>query len=261
MSRDAAVAYVGLDGAAAVRRVDLETLAAGTQFWLGTSSFEGANYANDIAVMPGSPGTVAIALRVNGYSPSWSGVVIYDDGVPRPMIGNAYAIGVDTIGFGSSPGTLYGYNNETTGFDLYRITVTGSGISAAQSAGSVITGFGVRIVTDGETIFSTRGATVDGTQLHLIGTYQIDDYIYSGYSPQLALDPFYHSVQFAVDSAVVAFDRDTFIPTYETTTAGIGYVIGAANCGAACLAIAYTSNQIIIVHDVVHDAIFAASFD
>ena len=260
ISPDAAVAYVGLDGAGAVRPVDLVTVSAATQFSLGASPFFGTHYANDIAVMPGSPGTVAVALKVSAVSPSYDGVVVYDDGVPRPVSVGSYAA-VDTIGFGSSGDTLYGYNNETTGYDLHRMSVSASGISVAAVVPSVITGFGVRILTDGDTIYATSGATADGMQMHLIGTYQINAYNNYGYGARLALDKSYDYVQFAVDNTIVAFDRETFIPNYVTSTAASGRVVGAANCGAACLAVAYASNQILIFHDVVHDEIFVGTFD
>jgi hypothetical protein len=260
VSPDAAVAYVGLDGAGAVRPVDLATVSAGTQFSLGASPYFGTHYANDIAVMPGSPGTVAVALKVSAVSPSYDGVVVYDDGVPRPVnIGSGGA--VDTLGFGSSAGTLYGYNNETTGFDLLRMSVGASGVSVSTVVPSVITGFGVRILTDGDTIYATSGATADGTQMHLIGTYQINDYNNYGYGARLALDTLYDYVQFAVDNTIVAYERETFIPTYVTSTGTSGQVVGAANCGAACLAVAYASDQILIFHDVVRDEIFAGTFD
>jgi len=260
ISPDADVAYVGLDGAGAVRPVDLVTISAGTQFSLGASSFFGTYYANDIAVLPGSPGTVVVALRVNGVSPSYSGVVVFDEGVPRPVSVSATS-GVDTIGFGLLPETLYGYNNETSSFDLLRMTISDSGVSVAKSVPALITGYGARILTDGDTIFGTSGATVDGTQFHLIGTYQISDYNYYGYGSRMALDKSYDYVQFAVDDTIAAYDRETFIPTYVTTTAASGHVVGAANCGAACLAVAYTSSLILIFHDVVHDEIFAGTFD
>ena len=87
ISADAAVAYVGLEGAASARRVDLATLTAGIQFVLGNSPYGyGPLYATQIAVMPGASGTVAVSRHAKDVSPDFQGVAIFDDGVIRPTM-------------------------------------------------------------------------------------------------------------------------------------------------------------------------------
>lgn len=54
--------YVGLNGANAVRRVDLATQTAGLQFSLGVVDILGnPTYPEDIVVMPGAPQTIAVS--------------------------------------------------------------------------------------------------------------------------------------------------------------------------------------------------------
>src|SRR5438309_319544 len=71
LSDDGQYLYVGLNGAAAVRRFDLTSQTAGPQFSLGLSPITGPLLPGEIAVAPGHPETIAVALG-NG------GVAIYD---------------------------------------------------------------------------------------------------------------------------------------------------------------------------------------
>jgi hypothetical protein len=254
VSPDASTAYVGLDGAAAVRPVDLAALTAGTVFHLGNSANFGPLYANELAVMPGSPNTVAVSRRADNVSPSYQGVVIYDNGVARPTIVSGFT-GSNTIGFGAAD-TLYGYNNEVSDFTMYRMSINASGISVAASAQDVIYGFYVTIVTDGDTVIASNGTAVAGQSLTILGTYAV-----GGSGAHLAIDTATSSVLVASSNQVAAFDRNTFVPTYtETLPMAMGSPKHAASCGAACLAVVYDSNQILIVHDVTNE-IFADGFE
>lgn len=253
MSPDAAVAYVGLNGAAAVRPVDLTTMAAGTQFSLGNSQFNGANYAADIKVMPGSPNTIAISLRNNCCSPSFEGVIVYDGGVARPTVDQT-VFGSTSIAFGSLPSILYGYDNEDTSFTLNRMSIDASGVTNVGSASGVISGFNVTIVTDGDTIFATNGAAVDGTNFGLLGTYS------SNYANAVVVDNVSSSVILAQSNVLYVFDRDTYLPVNTIVIpAASGAPRAATGCGPACVAVAYNSNQIFIVQDV--REIFANGFE
>ena len=81
LADDGQTMYVGLNGAAAVRKLDVSAQTAGIQFNLG-SNFNGPLMPDDIAVMPGHPGTVAVS-KTGGFSNSGGGVTLYDEGVPR----------------------------------------------------------------------------------------------------------------------------------------------------------------------------------
>jgi sugar lactone lactonase YvrE len=60
LADDGQTMYVGLNGASAVRRLDVSAQTAGIQFNLGSSSHDGPYRVDDLAVMPGSPGSVAV---------------------------------------------------------------------------------------------------------------------------------------------------------------------------------------------------------
>lgn len=254
MSPDAPVAYVGLNGAASIRPVDLTSLTAGTQFWLGGGAL-GTYYPTQIAVMPGSPETVAVSRH--GCCGS-NGVAIFDNGVMRANTEPYPYDDSSWIGFGSQPDTLYGYDDTDSGFSLVRLQIDASGISQSLAvADGVISGFNTRIVTDGDTVFATSGAAVDGLQLQLIGTYVIGGF----YRPTaVAVDDVSSSVTLVLDNTLYVFDRDTFLQVNTVTvSAASGTALNAARCGPACIAVLYDSHQIFIVQDV--RDIFANGFD
>jgi hypothetical protein len=247
MSPDAAVAYVGLSGAALVYPVDLATMTKGTSFSMGNTPSDGSRYANQIEVMAASPGTVAISMRNHGFSPNFAGVAIFDNGVARPNADHSFT-GGNTIAFGAQPNTLYGYTNETSDFTLERLSVDASGVSIADSAGNAIYGYNTKIISRGDTIYATSGALVDGTQLLRIGTYTLPG---SGFGHAVAVDDATSSAVFAQFSQILTYDRDTFVPVKTLNLPTFGTPVAATNCGrAACVAVAYDSGQIFIVSDV-----------
>ena len=81
LSNNGQFLYVGLDGEAAVQRVDLTTQTTGAKFSLGSDSFFGPYNVEDIEVLPGSPGSVAVSRKYKGTTPKHAGVAIYDNGV------------------------------------------------------------------------------------------------------------------------------------------------------------------------------------
>ena len=254
VSPDAAVAYIGLDGAASALPVTLSPLSAGTAFALGSSNFYGPYYAGQIAVMPGSPDTVAVSRIALGVSPDYMGTAIFDNGVMRPTVDNTFS-GAGAIAFGSDPATLYGYNHEDTGFDLYRFAIDALGISVAASEGNVVSGFNVDIIADGDTIYSTSGKAVDGSLFQILGTYSVPSF-----GGPVLLDKANGAVIFAVANAVDVFDQEFFIQTYSEAVPTAGNPKSATTCGSACVAVVYDSNQIFILHDV-SDEIFANGFE
>jgi hypothetical protein len=108
LSDDGQTLYVSLDGAAGVRRFNLATQTAGTQFSLGdlAGSVEPL-FVKDMAVAPGNPNLVAVSRRNKTGSPDFEGVAVYDNGVKRALTTPRHT-GSDFIGFDTSPATLFG---------------------------------------------------------------------------------------------------------------------------------------------------------
>jgi hypothetical protein len=103
------------------------------------------------------------------------GVAVFD-GVNRRTNMTPTQTGSNVIEFSASADTLYGYNNETTGFGFYTMTVDASGITVANvhdsfnPAGALISGFGTDIRFNAGRIYSTTGRAIDPVNRTLLGT-------------------------------------------------------------------------------------------
>jgi sugar lactone lactonase YvrE len=155
---DASKLYVTLDGEAAVARIDLATFTRDLRFLVGTGD-QGTQFAQDIEVMPGVPGTVAISRVQLAFGPHHDGVALYDDGLMRPVT-TPSLIGPNLIEF-SSPTTLWGYHNESTGFYLYRMDVSDSGLTVGNRSEGLVEEFSNDIRYGAGYLFSMSGEYVD----------------------------------------------------------------------------------------------------
>jgi subtilisin-like proprotein convertase family protein len=204
MSDDGQFLYVGLDGAGAVRRLLLPTLPPGLQIPLGNESFFGRRFAEDIAVLPGSPQSYAMSRRFSGFSARHAGVAIYDGATrrsvetPRTEISNA-------IEFGSLPARLYGYNQETTEFGFRRMSVDSSGVTIQDATPNLIQQFSADIKFAGGLIYSTPGRVIDPEPRVLVGTFAVGSSARS-VAPDVELG----RVFFLRDQDIQVFDRLTF---------------------------------------------------
>ncbi len=120
LSKDGSTLWLALHGGPIVRKVDLNAMVV-TPVQLYFPGGWGSNiYANNLAVSPGNPSTVAVAA---GY------VTIFDDATPRPNQGTT---GSGILTFGDTASPLYGY-----GYNLLSIfTVDGTGISSTKTFNS-----------------------------------------------------------------------------------------------------------------------------
>ncbi len=215
ISDDDQFLYVALNGSAAVRRVTLSTMTPDIQFSLGSDSFNGPKYAEDMVVLPGYPHSVAVSTEFLGVSPSFAGVAVYDDSVQRSVTIDQFITTGHCIDAITSSGTatmLYGYNNETTEYGFYRMNINSSGISIADETGSLISGFGIDIAFGGGLVYATTGQVVNpsGTTPILTGTF-------SGvsFAKAVAPDSILGKTFFLFDGSpytVSAFDQSTFRP-------------------------------------------------
>jgi hypothetical protein len=173
ISEDGKTLYVALDGAGAVRAFNIPTRTPGLQFSLGSGS-GGPNYVEDIKVMPGTSETVAISKMNKCCSPWHEGVAIYDNGIMRPVTTPRTAIS-NSIEFSGSAATLYGYNNEGSGFEFRRMSVDASGVTVTSVANNLISGFLVDIEFDNGRIYSSSGRIIDPVAMTLLDTIPLPD--------------------------------------------------------------------------------------
>lgn len=190
---DGRTLWVRLNGAGnAIRRYDMQTRTPGVQF-TPISSF----YPQDMAVMPGSPQTLAVAVR-------YEGVAIYDDGVQRPNVSDGGAYAINRIEFSDSPATLYGYESESSGFNLVKFTVNAAGVTGVSQGGGLLYGYSTDMKFAGGRLYATSGRIIDPEAKTLIGTLQ-------GGGSTLAVDTALGRVFYLSDNILSAYDINTFI--------------------------------------------------
>ena len=167
--------YVGLDGEAAVQRVDLTTQTAGLKFSLGSDPFFGPFYVDDMEVLPSNPQSIAISRKYKNVSPRHAGVAIYDNDVQRPTTTPSHT-GSNVIEFSALSSRLYGYNQESTEFGFRRMTVDASGVTVLDVfdsfMGDLISGF-VDIKFAGGFIYTTSGRVIDPEARTVLGTFSL----------------------------------------------------------------------------------------
>ena len=217
ISDDFTSIYVALDGAAQVRRFDVASQMPGLAFSLGSDSFFGPHYAQDIAVAPGNAGTIAVSRKYLGVSPQHAGVAIYDNGVSRPLQ-TATHTGSNVIEFSSSPSILYGYNNETTEFGFRTMSVNASGVATTNVQGNLFSGFSADIQFEGGRIYSTSGRVIDPVSRTLLGTFPLPTGgDLRGVVADSALARAFFLFATSSSVRILAFDVNTFIQTGSLT--------------------------------------------
>ena len=169
MAGDGKQLYVGVDGQNAVRRIDVSTFVPGVELALAADGFFGPSYAADLAVLPGRPMSIAVTQYYRGVSPPLAGTTIFDDATARPNRGPGHT-GGSRIEFAGSDSLLFGYNNLSTGFNLFTFSVDASGLQIIRDIGALITGFSTEIVGASGRIYATNGAVVDAERQSQAGT-------------------------------------------------------------------------------------------
>jgi hypothetical protein len=85
ISKSSKYLYVGLAGAPNVQRLSLPRLDQAVPISLGYDTMYGPYYAMDLHAGPVSDDTISVVRESPGVTPSeQGGMVIYDDGIPRP---------------------------------------------------------------------------------------------------------------------------------------------------------------------------------
>ena len=157
LSTDGTQAFVGLNGAGAVRQVDLVAGVAGVQFSLGGSQgvYNPPFLAAGLAALPGQPNSVAV-YGTNGV------VTIFDSGVARPKTSSGLAAyfssNTGAMTFGPSASTLY-LTAYGVGTSVYQLTVDSTGITAYKQLTS--NAAGATLPSDNGRLYTPNGLVTD----------------------------------------------------------------------------------------------------
>jgi len=208
LSDDASTLYVALFGAPAVVKVDVDSFSVVDRFDLGTDRWSGPLFAEQIAVLPGMPDSVAVSTWRKGLSPRHGGVGIWDGGVRRANMTRDHT-GANRIAFAGSADFLYGYNNESTEYGFRTLAVKPDGLEEVTVVRDLISGFYLDIEASGGLVFSTGGHQVDPAGPSLLGSYASHGPIES--DPVTGLTYVVESDFGGRDASLRLFDRDRFV--------------------------------------------------
>ena len=231
--------YVALNGIAGVRRFDVATQTPGLKFTLG-SSYDGLNYAGDMAVLPGNPSAVAIARKnLDSYT---RGVVIYDDGVQRPTVISDGPYGINVIESSASASTLYG----SSGTDLTRLAVSASGVSIVNTTPNLIGSAG-DMKFDNGLVYASNGRILNPETQAIVGTFSG-----VGSGALVVPDSTVGRVYFLTGSGSAwtlrAYDSNNFLQVGILSIPGVsGTPSSLVRWGANGLAFRTSSNQVFII--------------
>ena len=167
-SEDGHYFYVALGGAAAVRRYDVRADVADLEFPLGTDATYGPMYAEDIAVFPGQPLTVAVSTMYASIVPRDAGVRIYDDGVVRPTATPTPQFNSANEIEAASGTTLYGGDSDDSGDGVYTMRITTDGVIITD----VVHGLsgGAMTLAEGR-LYTSSGRVIDPVTGLIAGTF------------------------------------------------------------------------------------------
>jgi hypothetical protein len=165
LSNDGEYLYVGIDGANAVRRVNLISYTAEIQIPLGSSGFCGPHVARDIVVLQDNPQSIAVSKDRVGCSPAHSGVTIFDGATARPISTGDHT-GADSIEPSESASLLYGSGGSGA---LYTLAISPTGVMISTTHEGVISAIDI-LFHDG-LIYATDGTVVDPAGMVVQGSY------------------------------------------------------------------------------------------
>ncbi|UOK41531.1 MULTISPECIES: T9SS type A sorting domain-containing protein [Flavobacterium] len=245
ISSDGQTIYCGFNGTSTVRKFNTTNNTASTQFSLGSDTYSGAFYAEDIEVMPNNPNTIAVARRNLGYSPKHEGVAIYDNGIMRATTTPDHS-GSNQIEF-DDEFSLVGYNNESTEYGFRRMSINAGGVTETSLSRSLVHGFGLNFSAYNKKAFFTNGTVIDFNFSPFVsGTF-------SNANGPTIYDTFTGLVCIASNDANGAITFKRYNP--ETYLLVDSLPIPQANgqaknitvCGNGCYAFNTTNNKVIII--------------
>ena len=230
LSDDGTQLFVGLDGAGAVRQVDLTAGTASEQFSLGGGQgvYNPPFTAVSLAVLPGQPNAVAV-YGTNGV------VTVFDSGVARPNSSSGLSTYFDSnigaLAFGSSASTLYVSSNAIGGY-LYKLTVDSTGITASNQLTTGAT-TGNTMQYDNGRLYIPSGVVLDANTGAQLGQFSTTNT--SSTTPVAAAGPIVSdstlsrawivpSSSFNNENQLLSFDETTFNPVDSIPLTGVGSI-------------------------------------
>jgi uncharacterized repeat protein (TIGR01451 family) len=210
LSDDGTTLWVSFMGTPSARKVDLIGRTATTVQPYFPGGWGSSIYAVDLAVMPGSPSTVAIAA---------GNLSIFDNATARPNSTNS---GVGPLAFGANASTLYGFAG---GLSIF--SVNGNGIASTSNPPNSGT-FSSELHYDNSRLYLTSGGVLDASNGNLLGTFSAGGSV----APDSNLGRAFvinGDIPFGTINQITSFDVNTFLPLSSMPVGGVLTDIGGAN--------------------------------
>jgi hypothetical protein len=240
ISDDGSALYVGLDGSYDMRRVALPDLVPGATIAFSTTERHGPFRAEDIDVQPGDPDVIAVTVQGSVGS---RGVRIFDGGVQRAGIVEDERL--NQIEFSEDPGTLWAYNNETSGWQLMQIGVDADGARVVWEIRGLINAFLVELLYENGLIYDSFGGVSDPVAEKTLGDYRSP---LGGLGRGIAVDSARNRAYLLFTNRLEVFDRARFVKLGEIPIPGNEFDVGLlTRWGEDRLVFATSSGKVVFV--------------
>jgi uncharacterized repeat protein (TIGR01451 family) len=202
LSSDGSTVWVALKGTPSARKVDLTSgIATSVQPYF-PGGWGNNIYATSLAVLPGSPSSVAVAAGA---------VSIYDDETARSKTSLS---GATYLVFGANSSTLYGYSS---GLSIFSVDSTGIASTATPPSTST---YSNDIRYDNARLYLTSGGVLDGVSGVLLGTFPASGPV----APDSTLGRAFvlnATTSFGTPNQITAFNVNTFVPVGSFSIGGV----------------------------------------
>lgn len=167
ITADGRYLWVGLDGAGAVRKVDLSAGVAGLQFALGGNGgiYDNPYKAASLAALPGATDSVVVSLN-SGYGTSLN---IYDSGVARRTTTNGYYSNPSALLVDGTRSEIYAGLSNT--YYVYSYTASGLAQKTVVSSGQYASSTYDEMQIAGGRLYTDFGTVYDPESGSLLGTF------------------------------------------------------------------------------------------
>jgi len=218
LASDGSRLYTGLDSAGAVRPLALPGLVPGDAWSLPEDPQYGRQYAGDLAVQPGAPDVVAIALYRAALSfPVSGGVTIFDGGVARA---NRVTKFVDHLTF-TDAATLYGQHGQSSNHEFWEMDVDAQGVTVVDETSlAIIGGTPLRFLAG--RLYTKMGRVLEPSRPSYYGTYPLFDQ-----TADVAADAGAGLVYFLEENGIGIYDLARFVRLAEIPIAELSYDQGS----------------------------------
>jgi hypothetical protein len=250
ISRDGTLGYTGYASLNLATQFHVPALDSVMSWSLGAGAYNGPLVAMDLQPAPDSAQTVAISLGTPGFSPTNDGLVIFDNAVARPQRppgGDSTSNLYDTLQWGLTDSVLYAANNETTGFEFYRVGIDSNGATSLSAVPGVLKDFYLTLHFDRGTgyLYMEDGSAIDPGSGSHVGQYDAGGLVV----PDSSINRVFFLGQTRAqlgssDHTVVSYDQSHFTPVSSLTIQNlVGSPVAISRWGTSGLAIVtYNSN-------------------